>query len=375
MKSSYCRRSIPVALVGLAACTGNVEGTEDVARVSSRLAVDTATLSLPTVPTVQRPVIDVPHIDCVSATLNEYPVANGNSQPQGITSAGGSLWFTGWLGVSRFSPSTPDNQQLTLTGAPDSGPSGITVGPDGNLWFTEMLRSRIGTISLSGTLLNEYPNPSNWASGADDPSAITSVPDGTLWFAGYAVGEITTSGQYTPPITPTSLTGSTGMTTDPNGNVWFVHMASAASPATGQVVEVVPSSGQMTAYTLPPATPGANSMPWSLTVGPDGNLWVIGNNVWKVSTNGEVLATYAIPGLPADDFYASGIATGSDGNLYFTEYATNQVGEITTSGSIAQQWKLAGTGPNSIALGPDGALWFTEQGGSIGRISPAYCTF
>ena len=29
----------------------------------------------------------------------------------------------------------------------DSGPAGITLGPDGNLWFTEYIANKIGRIT------------------------------------------------------------------------------------------------------------------------------------------------------------------------------------------------------------------------------------
>ena len=67
-----------------------------------------------------------------------------------------------------------------------------------------------------------------------------------------------------------------------------------------------------------------------------------------------------------------GIASGADGNIWFTEYAGNRIGRITPGGTITE---FAIPSPNSqpigIAAGPDGNLWFTEQAGNkIGRISP-----
>ncbi len=53
------------------------------------------------------------------------------------------------------------------------GPYGITVGPDGNLWFTEYPAQQIGKITTAG-VITEYPT----AAGG----AITLGPDGNLWF-------------------------------------------------------------------------------------------------------------------------------------------------------------------------------------------------
>jgi virginiamycin B lyase len=77
--------------------------------------------------------------------------------------------------------------------------------------------------------------------------------------------------------------------------------------------------------------------------------------------------------LPDDYGNATGIAAGSDGALWFTEYNGNKIGRITTAGAITVfPVPTAGSSPMSITAGPDGALWFTEAtGNQIGRITIA----
>ncbi len=59
--------------------------------------------------------------------------------------------------------------------------------------------------------------------------------------------------------------------------------------------------------------------------------------------------------------------------MWFTQYGANRIGRITTSGAITEfDLPRPGVGPNDIAAGPDGALWFTEYndaGNAIGRIT------
>src|ERR1035438_519846 len=77
--------------------------------------------------------------------------------------------------------------------------------------------------------------------------------------------------------------------------------------------------------------------------------------------------------LPDDYGNATGIAAGSDGALWFTEYNGNKIGRITTAGAITVfPVPTAGSSPMSITAGPDGALWFTESAGTqLGRITTA----
>jgi hypothetical protein len=60
---------------------------------------------------------------------------------------------------------------------PSSGPRDITVGADGNLWFTEELGNRIGRITTGG-IVTEFPIPTP----GSRPIGITTGPDGNIWF-------------------------------------------------------------------------------------------------------------------------------------------------------------------------------------------------
>ena len=74
------------------------------------------------------------------------------------------------------------------------------------------------------------------------------------------------------------------------------------------------------------------------------------------------------------------ITKGPDGNLWFTqEGGAGGIGRITPAGEVTEYVAgvapgfSAGQVPSHIATGPDGALWFTEEGatGQIGRLDPA----
>ena len=68
-----------------------------------------------------------------------------------------------------------------------NGPYGITAGPDGALWFTNVGNYSIGRITTGGVVTN-YSDPS-----INFPLAIAAGPDGALWFTNYgSIGRITT---------------------------------------------------------------------------------------------------------------------------------------------------------------------------------------
>jgi len=124
----------------------------------------------------------------------------------------------------------------------------------------------------------------------------------------------------------------------------------------------------------------APANPNYITTGPDGALWFTAGGgqsngvIGRITTSGAV-TTYPIPdacpsprGSPPCGGGPVGIAVGSDGALWFTEVwydASGSIGRITTSGAITMYAVPGqgnqGIGPLQIAAGPDGAMWFTEQ--------------
>jgi poly(3-hydroxybutyrate) depolymerase len=67
------------------------------------------------------------------------------------------------------------------------------------------------------------------------------------------------------------------------------------------------------------------------------------------------------------------VAIGSDGSVWFTEFAANKIGRISRTGVITQfAVPTAKSGPYQITAGADGAMWFTEYNTTkIGRVSSA----
>ena len=94
-------------------------------------------------------------------------------------------------------------------------PVGITPGADGNLWFTEINKNKIGRIAPAGTV-TEFTVPT----AGSGPFAITAGPDGNFWFTESStnnIGRITPAGTITEFTVPTVGSGPksiTGRTSD-----------------------------------------------------------------------------------------------------------------------------------------------------------------
>jgi hypothetical protein len=63
---------------------------------------------------------------------------------------------------------------------------------------------------------------------------------------------------------------------------------------------------------------------------------------------------------------------GPDGALWFTENGSSKIGQITTAGNFSEVVAPANSGPFGIVTGADGHLWFTEfSANKIGQLDHA----
>lgn len=157
----------------------------------------------------------------------------------------------------------------------------------------------------------------------------------------------------------TALPTPQGVTTGPDGNIWYT------DPGSNKVGRLDPATNVVTEFTLP--TAGSN--PIGITTGPDGALWFA---LFGTDAIGRLdPATGAITEFPlAVGSGPQEIVTGPDGNLWFTESLTDMIGQITPAGAVTEfAVPGAGSTPIGITVGPDDRLWFTQFGSDeIGAI-------
>ena len=108
--------------------------------------------------------------------------------------------------VAALAFASPFAASQTITDFPvitaGSDPGGITVGSDGNLWFTEFFVGKIGRITTAG-VVTEFP-------AAGLPQLIAPGADGNLWFTETSISKVvrmTPTGVFTDFPLPTSWPG------------------------------------------------------------------------------------------------------------------------------------------------------------------------
>ena len=147
----------------------------------------------------------------------------GNAQPLNITNGpDGALWFT--------EPGTDSIGRIPISGSPlseykvptaDADPAGIAAGNDNALWFTEQKALKIGRLAINGVVTAEYP-----LNNAMSPDWLVQGIDGNFYFTDTAKNKI---GQFlfkTHHVAyygiPTTNSGPTSLTLGTDRQVYFV---------------------------------------------------------------------------------------------------------------------------------------------------------
>lgn len=307
--------------------------------------------------------------------ITQYAVP-GSPDSVGSVTAGPncSLWFTAQNagGTLVMSATAAGFTGFALPG-PSKTLEGITTGPDGNIWVTET-SSMPGVVSgerlTSGSVSRVTPSGAITGFAGDtsnsSPLGITTGPDGNLWFtdpATNAVVRMTTAGALTVFPIPTPDSEPSSITSGPDGKVWFVER----NP--GRIATVT-MSGTISEFLVP-----ADAVPVAITSGSDGNIWMTQVNrlgfkgpgtVARMTPSGSV-TEFPIPiSTSGVDYYEpptpSLITMAPDGNVWFLDGQT--VDRLTTAGVFTEYSVATGPGGGTLtglAAGPDGDIWFTEQ--------------
>ncbi|HEY9084821.1 MAG TPA: hypothetical protein VIN40_02630 [Candidatus Tyrphobacter sp.] len=237
---------------------------------------------------------------------------------------------------------------------------GVTA-PDGRIWFSEFQASKLAAVTTSGTV-TEYSTGAN-----TQPCGVTVGPDNNLWAGGFggapgnSIEKITTGGTVTNYTIPGAHVCA--IVSGPGGLLWFADYGNDR-------VGTISTSGTINEYTI-----AAGAEPIGIAVGSDGNLWVTDfhlNVIYKISPSATLLATYS-SGISAG-FHPNLIVNAPDGNLYFEELiGSTTVGDkaarITTGGTISELGTVSPNldGEGEIVVGKDGNVYFAEY--TAGKIA------
>src|SRR5882757_640581 len=223
-----------------------------------------------------------------AAEVSYFDVTRG-AHPHDVAPApDGKVWYTaqgqGALGI--LDPKTRKVVQVSL--GPDAAPHGVIVGPDRAAWITEGGQNAIARLDPTTNAVKLFPLPAEFANA--NLNTATFDRKGILWFTGQngVYGRVDpATGKVDAWKAPKGV-GPYGITTTPNGDVWY------ASLAGDHIAKIDTVSGD--AMVVQPPKPGVG--PRRIWSDSKGSLWVSFWNTGEVGRydpNGKVWKVWPLP--------------------------------------------------------------------------------
>jgi streptogramin lyase len=293
--------------------------------------------------------------------------------PAAITAGpDGNLWFTeqGLLpGIGRI---TPSGDITEYPAALLQVPGDIVGGTDGGVWFTQSGSSEeIGRIDTATGAVTTFPAPTGAGLAGIDVDG-----DGNLWF-GEAdkgkVGRMATDGTVTE--FNADLSGDDHLKDVAVGPDGWIYYTVENDGALHSISRVNPADGDICHFSA-----GLTGAPNKIVSASDGKLYftISGDPaaIGRIKTDGTIKEFRS--GLTADSSPVA-LAEGGDHDLWFTGSASpGRIGRMVNpshaftefAGGTAGLGLLADADPAGITRGPDGNVWFTERGldGRVARL-------
>lgn len=374
-----------------------------------------------------------------AGTLEEFPLNPGNTFAFGIPfspviGSDGNLWFpeevSGLIhtalphdAIGRIdAQGTITDYVLPFPSSPfvqGSFATGLTLGPDGNLWFGVNVVTHVGTTPATTTTALELAHITSAGAMTAVPltpppaglsyqlgRGLTLGPDGNVWTSSQPdlgngtptgtndVMRITPAGVVTLYPLPTPGVFPSDFIVGADGNLWFTETDLATSQP-GKIARITPS-GQMTEF--PVTAPQATLLPvlvrngdnlWFITVtftgtapcptassttSYGGTCQLVQTHIGRISPDGTV-SLFAVP-TPS---IVLGLFAGPDGNLYYVGQrppsqkgapGNNRLGRVSPSGQIVEyQLRTDQDSAFAILAGSGDTLWLTEAPGQNQTIS------
>jgi uncharacterized protein (TIGR03437 family) len=281
-----------------------------------------------------------------------------------VDSFAGCLWEVTTAGTIQvaagFAPAffLGDNGPAMLAGL--NAPNGIWLAADGSLLVAEQLNKRIRRISSAGTITTvagngaagfATPGPA-LSTPLTVPGAVASDASGNIYLvSGGQVFRVNSAGALSAFYQGSA--SANAIATDAQGNLL---VASAGN----QIIRVTPS-GVATAIAGTgqagfsgdggAATSATLNGPMGIATDSAGNIYIAdtyNSRIRKITQNGNIStvgggAANEVDGVPATQSAVQpyGLTCDKAGNIYFVEYFTERVREISTNGIVST---IAGTG-------------------------------
>jgi virginiamycin B lyase len=280
-----------------------------------------------------------------------------------------ALW-TSWSTVGVAQGTANVNVQFVDYDAVSANahPHDPAFGPDGSLWYTAQRTHKIGHVDAAGKV-REFDLP-----GTHGPHGLVTDRQGNVWYTGNTaalIGKLDpTSGKVTEYKMPDAAARDPHTPIfDAQGMLWFTVQGG------NFVGKLDPKSGQVTLQST-----ARGSRPYGIVIMANGTpvFDLFGTNkIGTIDPKTMAITEYVLP----EGARPRRIAVDRDDIVWYTDYARGYLGRLDVKTRAVKEFQSpggAGSQPYGIAVGNDGAIWYSESGArpeTLVRFDPATSTF
>jgi virginiamycin B lyase len=305
------------------------------------------------------------------ASLTVYDDQTGGGATS-ITQAGFTGSFTAALANGA------DGSVAVTAGPLQSGSAVVTVVPSTTFDVTTLnVSNGTFTSSVPVTIL---PHPGLYAGYGTShqllqPMGFAQGPGGLLWTTdgrGALTSFDPSSSTYASYTVDTSLQGPTALAFDANGILWYADGAKIGS--------FDPVAHTKTTYTTGLAS---NARINAIVAGAPGTMWFYDEETntppqtigrpsafGTIATANGTIAEFPAPNGASPVVTAESMALGPDGALWFADGKNAAIGRVDTTGNYTSIPIADPSSPNlvpeSVVAGPDGKIWFAASNPGLG---------
>lgn len=220
--------------------------------------------------------------DTATTEIREYAILGENSWPFNIAIGPDKhIWFTQRAGgkIGRLNPSSGKVKDFELP-TKHSGPAGLAIDQsNGTVWFTQAYADGIGRLDPSTGKVQEFKMGTQSSGMINGPAGLTIAPDGGVWFAKLEgkLGHIAPGSSVIDLVdVPAGAARPAGIIAGDNGDIWTMALDG------NQILRYQATDKHFTVYPIPvgsadtfPSKPplAKTSRPFGLALDSKGNFW------------------------------------------------------------------------------------------------------